>query len=259
MRQTPSEEFQLDNFFETEAMPFLEHIKLIHPAALPVIESYTESLNKITGQAHENRRNLEASMQLINRSISAYLDRMNTELQQSYPFYFEKFRTDGIEYDIYIGQSIAPNKPFDAIYLKNLRLWQLQSMASIYKMVLGLQPQMQKELHITQLIFINSDTIDISFRNDEKKFDVEGAYNIRYQLIKKRIDKVHVKDTGERLTQPGKIALIYFNSKDAREYKDYIQYLQEQNVFTNEMEELELEELQGVSGLKALRVTVSAD
>ncbi len=118
---------------------------------------------------------------------------------------------------------------------------------------------MQKELHITQLIFINSDTIDISFRNDEKKFDVEGAYNIRYQLIKKRIDKVHVKDTGERLTQPNKIALIYFNSRDAKEYKDYIQYLQEQDVFTNEMEELELEELQGVNGLKALRVTVSAD
>jgi hypothetical protein len=256
---TPSEEFKLNNFFETEAMPFLEHIKLIRPATLPLINNYTASLDKITGEAHENRRNLEVSMQLINRTISAYLDRMNTELQQSYPFYFEKFRTDGIEYDIYIGQSIAPDKPFDNIYLKNLRLWQLQSMASIYKMILGLQPQMKKELHITQLIFINSDTIDISFRNDEKKFDVEGTYNIRYQLIKKRIDKVHVKDTGERLTQPGKIALIYFNSKEAKEYKDYIQYLQEQNIFSGELEELELEELQGVSGLKALRVTISVD
>ncbi len=256
---TPSEEYKLNNFLEAETIPFLDHIKLTRPNNGAAINKYMESLDTVTGQSHENRRNLEASMQLINRSIITYLDRANADLQQSYPFYFEKFRTDGIEYDIYIGQSISPGRPFDAIYLKNLRLWQLQSMAAIYKMALGLQPQMQKELYITQLIFINADTIDISFRNDEKKFDVEGAYNIRYQLIKKRIDKVHIKDSGERLTQPGKIALIYFNNKEAKEYKEYIQYLQEQNVFTNDLEELELEELQGVNGLKALRITVSVD
>ncbi len=47
---------------------------------------------------------------------------MKGEIQQAYPSYFEKFRTDGVEYDIYIGQSIAPDKPFSDIYLKNLRL-----------------------------------------------------------------------------------------------------------------------------------------
>jgi hypothetical protein len=88
---------------------------------------------------------------------------------------------------------------------------------------------------------------------------VEGAYNIRYQIIKKRIDKVCIKGTNERLTQVGKIAIIYFNSKDADEYIKYIQYLQEQDTLLNDLEELELEELQGVRGLKALRVGVNME
>ena len=88
---------------------------------------------------------------------------------------------------------------------------------------------------------------------------MEGAYNIRYQIIKKRIDKVCLKGTNERLTQVGKIAVIYFNGKDAEEYIKYIQYLQEQGTLMNDLEEVELEELQGVRGLKALRVSVNMD
>jgi hypothetical protein len=75
---------------------------------------------------------------------------------------------------------------------------------------------MPRRLYITQLIFINAEPIDIAFRNDEKRFDVDGAYNIRYQVIKKRIDKVRLKNSEERLTQPGKIALVYFNKKMQR-------------------------------------------
>ena len=76
------------------------------------------------------------------------------------------------------------------------------------------------------------------------------------QVVKKRIDKVHVLDTGERLTQPGKVAIIYLNEKEAEEYKGYIRYLQEKELLKEEVEELALEELQGVSGLRALRVSV---
>lgn len=253
---TPSDEFKLNEFFEKEAMPFLNHLKKIQPGAGAIVDAFIKELDEKKGKTHANRRNLEASMQLINHSISEYLDGARFELQQSYPCYFEKFRTDGIEYDIYIGQSIAPHLPFDILYLRNLRLWQLQSMANIYNMVRKLEPQMQKVLHITQLIFINADTIDISFRNDEKRFDVEGAYNIRYQVIKKRIDKVHLKNSEERLTQPGKIAMVYFNDKEADEYISYINYLQEKEVLMNDLEFLELEELQGVAGLKALRVGI---
>ena len=76
-------------------------------------------------------------------------------------------------------------------------------------------------------------------------------------MVKKRIDKAHIKDTEERLTQPGKIAIVYFNSSEAKEYVGYIKKLQNQGLLTNELEYLEIEELQGVEGLKALRVGVS--
>jgi hypothetical protein len=115
---------------------------------------------------------------------------------------------------------------------------------------------MPKKLHTTQLIFVHNQTIDISFRSDERKFDVEGAYNIRYQMIKKRIDKVLVSETGERLTQPDKLAIIYFSKKDIEDYLPFIQYLQETGVFHPELEELNLEDVQGLSGLKALRVGI---
>jgi hypothetical protein len=72
----------------------------------------------------------------------------------------------------------------------------------------------------------DSQQIAISFRRDERKFDVEGSYNIRYEVIKKRLDKVHIKDTGERLTQPLKIAIVYSNPKDFVEYEEYINFLQ---------------------------------
>ena len=182
---------------------------------------------------------------------------LNEEIQQSYPCYFEKFRTDGIEYDIYIGQSIAPKKPFDNLYLKNVRLWQISSMAAIAKITHNLIHQMETPLETTQLIFINGNDIDISFRVDERRFDVEGAYNIRYHIIKKRIDKVHLKNSLERLTQPGKIALVYSDAREIREYLSYITYLQNKDILLEDMEELELEELQGVSGLKAIRIGVN--
>jgi hypothetical protein len=112
-------------------------------------------------------------------------------------------------------------------------------------------------LQTTQLILAHHYPISISFRAAERKFDVEGAYNIRYEIIKKRIDKVHLKDTNERLTQPGKIAIVFSQPDEAAEYLKYIEFLTDQGLLKGEVERLDLEELQGVSGLKALRVAVN--
>ncbi len=252
-----SEEALLNEFLELEVYPMLKHIEKGHPQTLEIIQSYFLNINSDSGVAFENRRTLESSMQFINTAVSEYLEEAQQILQASYPCYFAKFRTDGVEYDIYIGQDIAPDVPFDLLYLKNIRLWQLTAMVEVARLTNGLVSQMPRALLTTQLIFIHSNPIDISFRNDERRFDVEGAYNIRYEVVKKRIDKVLVKGTEERLTQPGKIALVYFNAYEANEYLEYVKYLQEQGYLQDNLEMLELEELQGVSGLKALRVGVN--
>ena len=196
-------------------------------------------------------------MAKINDAVLSYLENEEEVIQRSYPHYFEKYRTDGIEYNIYIGQSIAPNNPFDLLYLKNIRLWQLKSMAEAARITYNLSPQLKVPLQTTQLILIHSQPIAISFRRDERKFDVEGSYNIRYEIIKKRLDKVHIRDTNERLTQPGKIALVYSNQKEVPEYEEYIRFLQKKNSLKPGLELLELEELQGIKGLKAMRVEIN--
>jgi hypothetical protein len=254
---TTNDELMLDTFLRDEVNPFLNHFRQNYPKEKAIIDRYFDALEEENGSSYTNRRNLEASMQLINTSINHYLEQVQEEVQGSYPCYFEKFRTDGVEYDIYIGQSIAPDKVFDVLYLKNIRLWQLKSMAEIAQLTYSLTDQLSRPLQTTQLIFIHSNPIDISFRNDERRFDVEGAYNIRYEVVKKRIDKVLIAGTIERLTQPGKIAMVYFNQAEATEYQEYIKYLQEENILTDNLEYLELEELQGVTGLKALRVGVN--
>jgi len=253
---TTKDEIALNNFLEQEVNPYLRQVHRDVPSAQPLIDAYFDALKEHDGAAFRNRRELESSLQYINTSLNQYFENAQKELQEIYPFYFEKFRTDGIEYDIYIGQSITNDKVFEDAYLKHLRKWQVQSMAEVARLSQQLLPAMERPLHTTQLIFMHAHKIDISFRNDERRFDVEGAYNIRYEVIKKRIDKVLIKDTQERLTQPGKIALVYLNALEAQEYIEYIGELQQQGLLDDNLEFLELEELQGVSRLKALRVGV---
>jgi hypothetical protein len=78
-------------------------------------------------------------------------------------------------------------------------------------------------------------------------------------VIKKRLDKVCIKDSSERLTQPGMIALAYSNQKEVQEYQQYIEFLQNKNILKPGIEFLELEELQGVKGLKAMRVQINLE
>jgi len=251
-----TEENSLNIFLKEESTDYLKLISQSDPNTKKVIDQYLQEISEHNGEVYKHRQALEVSMQLINTAINNYFESEREKLQQSYPCYFEKFRTDGLEYDIYIGQSIAPDKPFNNFHLQNLRLWQLSSMATVAKMIQQLQPELPVKLATTQLIFIHNHPISISFRADERKFDVEGAYNIRYQMIKKRIDKVLIRNSQERLTQPDKLALIYFNKRDIEDYLPFVKYLQETGVLNTETEDLDLEDLQGLSGLKALRIAI---
>jgi hypothetical protein len=251
------DEVRINDFFDNEVTPVLQHLQKGNPKVQEVITSYFNEVNDCNGYLYRYRKEYEATLASINEAVLEYLEKEEDGLQQSYPHYFEKYRTDGVEYNIYIGQSIAPNNPFDLLFLKNIRLWQLRSMAEIARITHRLMPSLQVPLQTTQLLLIHSQPISISFRRDERRFDVEGSYNIRYEIIKKRLDKVHIKETKDRLTQPGKIAMVYSNPKEAAEYQEYILFLQSKNILKPGIENLELEELQGVSGLKALRVDIN--
>ncbi|ETZ21607.1 GAF domain-containing protein [Pedobacter sp. V48] len=245
-----------EDYLQRQIPTSLNHLRDTHPEIKSIIDRYF-MLTSVNGKVFENRERYEKSMQMINVAVTRHLDEFNTEIQNIYPSYFEKFRTDGVEFDIYLGQSIAPKIPMSEDLLGTFRLKQLRVLAEIAQTTSNLGPYFSLPLETTQLIFVYDKPIDVSFRIDEQRFDVEGSYNIRYQMVKKRIDKAHIKDTSERLTQPGKISIVYFNSSEAREYLGYIKKLQNVGLLNNDLEYLEIEELQGVEGLKALRIGVT--
>lgn len=253
------DEIRINEFFEKEADPVLSHLQTSNAQAQEIVNNYFNLVNDEHSYLYRNRNEYENTLNTINNTVLQSFEKQEEIMQQSYPHYFEKYKTDGVEYTIYIGQSIAPNNLFNMLYLKNIRLWQLSSMAEIARITHALIPNLQVPLQTTQLILIHSQPISISFRKDERRFDVEGSYNIRYEIMKKRLDKVNIRGTNERLTQPGKIAMVYSNPKEAQEYQEYILFLQSKNLLLPGMEYLELEELQGVSGLKALRVNINLE
>jgi hypothetical protein len=253
---TSEVELKINEFLQQEVIVFFKYLCNRYPTLTTDVEDYLKKTDIQHGKFYECQNAYEATVQKINKNIVTYLEEEAEKLQAVYPFYFEKFRTDGVEYNIYIGESLVPGHRFNSIYLKNLRLWQLKSMAHIARANFNMLKELPVPLRTTQLILVHSYPIDISFRKDERRFDVEGSYNIRYEIVKKRIDKVRIKKTLERLTQPDKIAIVYSNSIEVEEYIQHITFLVNKDILTNSIETLELEELQGVSGLKALRVGV---
>jgi len=249
---------RIEDYLTRQLPPYLRLLKEARPEIRHIIDHYFEQ-TAVNGPLFENRNLYENSMQTLNRSINAMLDEFNVEIQSTFPCYFEKFRTDGVEFDIYLGQSIAPDRVMSADLLQVFRFKHLAAVANIARAAYNLMPSLPIPLQTTQLIFVHEKLIDISFRPDEQRFDVEGGYNIRYQLVKKRIDKAHIKFTDERITQPGKIAIVYMNKWEADEYLNYFNILATQQVLKSDVEFLEIEELQGVEGLKALRVSLNLE
>jgi hypothetical protein len=250
------DEMSVIAFLRDEVEPRFEHLVGFGPEARVAVEAYRAAMEPRLGTVYERRQAFEESVTLMNETISTYLDLEEQAAQEMFPHYFEKQKTDGVDYGIYVGASLVEGGRFDAMYLKNLRIWQLMVSCGVALRTDRLKSRLRVPLEATHLILVQDTPLAIRFRFDEKRFDVDGAYNIRYEIVKKRIDKATIKGTAERLTQPGKIAIVYTHPREAAEYRDYIAYLQHRRYLGPEVEELDLEDLQGVQGLRALRVSV---
>jgi hypothetical protein len=244
------------DFLKQEINPLVQHFEEDKDLD-KIITRYRHNLDPVFGVVYKRRKAFEESLALINKTISVHLDEAQRTAQEMFPHYFEKYQTDGIEFTLYLGSSLTRDKKFDPFYLKNFRLWQLLLMCEIDKKIAQLKPRLKNNLDITQLVLVHDQPLSIRFRPDEKQFDVDGAYDIRYEIVKKRIDKALIKNTGERLTQPGKIAVVFNQARIGDEYKRYFDYLATRKIIQGKVEELELEELPGANGLKALRIEIA--
>jgi len=250
------DELSIVKFIRSDIEDVFPHIQHFSPQVTQAIHQYESQVNKNVGTVYRLRKEFEESIQLLNQKLTTFLDNEESYIQDIFPHYFERHRTDGIDYLMYIGESMSEKGGFHDIYLKNLHLWQIQVACGMAWITQHLKPELPVTLDTAHLILVQNSPLSIRFRYDEKKFDVDGAYDIRHEIIKSRIDKAVVKGTKERLTQPQQIAIVYSQQEEESELVQHISYLQKKEFLKNHVEYLDLEDLPGVNGLKALRVGV---
>ena len=250
-----TEQLVLD-YIKAEINPILKSYQSENEATTAQITAYFSKLDAASGTIYESRKKFDTTLSIINKKMAAILDKKQAEAQSFYPHYYERFKTDGVEHNLYIGNSITNQPDFDKLYLYNLRLWQLQVMCDMENQYHALKSTLPYQMEVTSLLLVFNNPITIRFRMDEKRFDVDGSYNARYEVVKKRIDKANIKGTSERITKKDTITIVYSQQNEENEYRRYIRFLQHKGLLGSTIENFDIEDLQGVSGLKGLRVDV---
>ncbi|MCC1483103.1 GAF domain-containing protein [Winogradskyella immobilis] len=252
--QVDSEQ-QISLFFNNDIHPILRHIGKSNIMASE-IAIYFENIHTKVNAVYHHRKKYDDTIAYINKEMASLLDKKQQDAQLMYPHYFERYKTDGVEHNMYVGESITKEESFNLMYLYNLRLWQLQVMCEMENAYYNMRSNFPVALDVASMILVFNQPLSVSFRMDEKQFDVDGTYNARYEIVKKRVDKAYIKGTTERVTQKGKISIIYSQKEDEKEYIRYIKFLQSKHLLDTDVEIVELQDLQAVTGLKALRVSV---
>ncbi|WP_374465238.1 GAF domain-containing protein [Chryseobacterium sp.] len=250
-------EQRFQRLLREEIHPFLQgKLEIKTPRAIKAkIKDYFSQIFSSTELFYTHRKKLDDSITLVNRKLADMLDESQVKAQEIFPHYYERFKSDGVEHNLYIGPTIAPELHYTSKVVHKLRYWQMKTICKMELDFQSFKKDLPIQLDIASLIFVYNEKIDIRFRMDEKRFDVDGAYNSYYEIIKKRLDKAHVKDSSERITAPGKITIVYFGMENQKEYLDYISKLQKKGVLQHDVEFLKVEDLQGITGLLALRVS----
>ncbi len=110
-----------------------------------------------------------------------------------FPTISRNTKPTGIDYVIYLGASMHQDGKQQSVLQKNFRLWQLMVACGIAWHTRQLKRELKVPLETAHLILVSDATLSIRFRFEEKRFDVDGAYDVRHEIIKSRLDKAMVK------------------------------------------------------------------
>jgi len=256
---SPADESAIAHLLKREVEALFPHLRTFGPEVVRAVDAYEVLVDERLGTVYRRRKEFEDSVSLLNQRISFYLDREEGEAQAIYPHYFEKHQTDGVDYLIYLGAALNQDGSFSDLYLENFRLWQLMVACGIAWITEQLKGELKVPLETAHLILASHTTLSIRFRFEEKRFDVDGAYDVRHEIIKSRLDKAMVKGRTERLTQPGVIAVVFSQPHEGREVRRHMEFLVSKGYLKGDVESLDVEELPGVQGLRAMRGNVDLD
>ncbi len=246
-------ESRIEQWFQKNIAPILSGM------TNKVFSSYPNSqyFDRESKRYSHERRKYSQTIDEINRMMGSFLQEKEKVAQQIFPHYFEMFKTDGVAHSIFIGQSIFPPQHFDSEILQKMRMWQLETICEMEELYYQNSPNLPLSLKVASMIFAYEETLSIAYRMDEKHFDVDGAENSRYEILKKRIDKAIVKKTGQRLTQPHQLTIVFSSKHLLKEYQRYLTILNEKGFVKGTVKILEIGDLQGAKGLLALQVALN--
>jgi GAF domain len=253
------DELFVARFLQEEVETLFAHLRGYGPEVEKAIAAYESVIDKNVGTVYRVRKQFEESVSLLNDRLTGYLDQVELEAQTVFPHYFERHKTDGVDYLIYLGGALVEDGGFHELYLRNMRLWQLKAACGLAWHTAQLKSTLPVPLDTAHLILVQDKPLSIRFRYDEKRFDVDGAYDIRHDIIKSRIDKAMVRGGEERLTQPGKVAVVYSSREEEQGIRQHIDFLLSEGYLKGSPEHFVLDALPDVQGLKALRVEVDPE
>ncbi|HJR99932.1 MAG TPA: hypothetical protein VJ780_03255, partial [Flavobacterium sp.] len=95
-------EQQIQNYIEKEIHPILTNSN-VNESDKALIKAYFEDLDPKTKLFYHARKKFDDAMGMINKKMAVVLDYEQMEAQSIFPHYYERFKTDGVEHNLYIG------------------------------------------------------------------------------------------------------------------------------------------------------------
>ncbi|MCC3429729.1 MULTISPECIES: GAF domain-containing protein [unclassified Microcoleus] len=234
---------------------YFDYFVQCSPTVQAAVEAYQAACDNEHNCVYGDRNRYDQMLNLISTKLQETWTRWQEKMQQILPHYCDIECTDGMDHMIYVGKAIDPK--FSQFHLHSLRYEQLRAICDCGRTVFRLQAESQINMELAHLVLVQNTTIDIFHNeNTEKMFDVKGTRDIRYELVKKRIEKAVDKDAQERITQSGMLTVVYSTEDEWEEYQQYLRYLSREGWVEAKVQTGMVESLQGVSGLKFARVRI---
>ncbi|MDY6939806.1 MAG: GAF domain-containing protein [Cyanobacteriota bacterium] len=242
-------------YLKTNIEIYFDYFAKRSPAAKAAASAYQNACDNEHQCVYVARAAYDRTLGEINTLLQESWERWQVRMQEIIPHYCDLEITDGIDRTIYAGKSIAPQ--FSFYHLRSLRYEQLRAMCDCARTAFSLQERYQTHLELTHLVLVQDAPIDIfHHESTEKLFDVKGTRDIRYEIVKKRIDKAVSREDRVRITQPGMLTIVYSTDEEWTQYQQYLRYLAREGWVDAEVQTGGVEPLQGISGLKFARVRV---
>ena len=234
---------------------YLDYFAQCGPDALAAVEIYRQSCNNDHKSVYVCRARYDQTISKINMALKETWEHWQVRMQQIVSHYCDIEVTDGINHMLYVGESI--DSKFSVYHLRSLRYEQLRAVCDCARTAFNFQSLYNTQMEVTHLVLVQDLTVDIIHdENTEKLFEVRGTRDIRYEIVKKRIDKAVDEESRTRITQPGMLTVVYSTEEEWAEYHQYFRYLAREGWVDTEIQCGIVEPLQGITGLKFSRVRV---